>query len=88
MSRDFTHGYGPVEYLTRFADNGHYTATVKLFHALEMKSGTTVLIRVWTDYGRPELEKEHFFVGRLNKAKQMLTVADIAVDNGMVITKA
>jgi hypothetical protein len=88
MSRDFTHGYGPVEYLTRFACNGHYTASIKLFHALEMKSGTTVLVRVWTDYGRPASEREYHFIGRLNKAKQSLSVVDISVRNGVAVTKA
>lgn len=88
MSRDFTHGYGPVEYLTRYTDAGCYSATLKLFHSLEMKSGTTVLVRTWTDYGRPGLEKEHFFVGRINKAKQTLSVGNIFVSNAKNITKA
>lgn len=88
MSRDFTHGYGPVEYLTRYTEGGCYSASLKLFHSLEMKSGTTALVRVWTDYGRPGLEKEHFFVGRLNKAKQTLSVGNIFVSNAKNITKA
>lgn len=88
MSRDFTHGYGPVEYLTRYAGDGHYSASIKLFHALEMKSGTTVLVRIWTDYGKPASEREHFYIGRLNKAKQTLQVADISVRNGVAVTKA
>lgn len=88
MSRDFTHGYGPVEYLTRYSEDGCYSASIKLFHALEMKSGTTVLVRVWTDYGRPGVEKEHFFVGRLNKAKQTLSIGNIIVSNNKSIKKA
>lgn len=88
MSRDFTHGYGPVEYLTRYSDDGCYSASIKLFHALEMKSGTTVLVRVWTDYGRPGLEKEYFYIGRLNKAKQSLSVGNVFVSSSTSVTKA
>jgi len=77
VSRNFTNGYGPQEYLVRHAVTGVYIVKVKLFASPETAYGTTVLVNIWTDFGRPVKEKESTCFVRLEKAKQVETVARI-----------
>jgi len=76
MSRDFTSGYGPVEYLLKGAKVGKYTIMLKLF-ASNRVGGTTVSLKIWTDFGRPQKEQEFTYTVRLEKIKQTVTVANV-----------
>jgi len=53
LSRNFTHGYGPQEYLIRSAEPGQYLIGVRLFSSMSKYSGTTILLWITTFYGEP-----------------------------------
>jgi len=69
-SRNFTHGYGPQEYLLRCAQAGSYIVSVKLYSSMSKYTGTTVLLWVWTNYGDPKKERKELVVRRLEKDRE------------------
>jgi len=77
LSRNFTSGYGPEEYLVRTALKGTYKIFVKLFHSQVYASGTTVCVRIFTNFGRPGREQYKVFNVRLEKVKQEIHVANV-----------
>jgi len=77
LSRNFTNGYGPQEYLVRNALLGEYVVKVRLFASPENSFGTTVCVKIWTDFARLDMETESTCFVRLEKAKQVETVATI-----------
>jgi len=58
LSRDFTHGYGPQEYVVRTALLGTYKIFLRLFSSMQKFTGTTVLVKISTFYGHPLKENE------------------------------
>ena len=60
MSRNFTHGYGPVEFLLRKALSGRYTVAVELFSSMKKVTGTTVAVKIWTHFADPSKVKFSF----------------------------
>jgi len=76
MSRNYTNGYGPQEYLVRQALPGEYKVAVRLFASPE-RFGTTVCVKIWTNFGRPLKEREATCFVRLTTPKQFETVAKI-----------
>jgi len=76
-SRDFTRGYGPIEYVIRNAVAGTYNIQVKLFDSMKMFYGTTVLVQIWTNYGRPGQENCRVFTVRLEKDKEVFPIANV-----------
>jgi hypothetical protein len=77
-SRDMSKGYGPCEYLLKRAPNGEFKISTKLFATLERPTGTTVSVTVFTDFGRPGLEKEQSFIYRIQKEKEIVNVCTIS----------
>ncbi len=56
VSRDFTQGYGPEEYMVRKAAHGVYTIEANYFgsRATTLLGPVTVQVDVLTNFGRPE----------------------------------
>lgn len=77
LSRDFTKGYGPEEYMVKTALKGKYQVMIRMFQSLERIGGTTVVVRVYTNFGRPGLEKEYVSTLRVSKPKETVQVATI-----------
>jgi len=77
LSRNFTHGYGPQEYITRQAQMGTYSVGVKLFSSMNKYTGTTVLVNIATNFGDPEKEEQKWYCVRLENDKEMHHVAKI-----------
>jgi len=77
ISRNFSHGYGPQEYLTRFAQSGIYQVNVKLFSSMAKYTGTTILVWIWTHYGNPKKEGKKLHVFRMTKDREERHVANI-----------
>jgi hypothetical protein len=50
---------------------------VKLFHSQIYASGTTVCVRIFTNFGRPGREQYKVFNVRLEKIKQEIHVANV-----------
>jgi len=77
LSRDFTGGYGPEEYLLKRAIPGEYKVYIKLNGGIERKTGTTVLVKIFTHFAKPNKERIEKNVVRLDQKKQVLQVATI-----------
>jgi len=77
LSRDFTKGYGPEEYLVRTADIGTYKVFVKLFNSFMRYTGTTLQVRIWTHFNNPHKEQEHIYTLRLQNDSELHNVAEI-----------
>ena len=78
VSRDFTQGYGPEEYLLRRAMPGLYKIETNFFGstAQELIGAVTLQVDVFTHYGRPDEERQSITL-RLKDAKETISVADI-----------
>jgi len=77
MSRNFSHGYGPVEYLMRYAQAGIYHVSVKLFSSMQKYTGTTIFVQIWAFYGNPTKEQLQCYTVRLEKDRESHHVASI-----------
>eukprot|EP01122_Echinamoeba_exundans_P015639 TRINITY_DN751_c0_g1_i1.p1 TRINITY_DN751_c0_g1~~TRINITY_DN751_c0_g1_i1.p1 ORF type:complete len:1825 (-),score=361.56 TRINITY_DN751_c0_g1_i1:2120-7570(-) len=80
LSRNFTHGYGPVEYLLKRAPSGTYKVMVNLFHSLPLQSGTTVRISIYTDFCSAASESSIHRVVLLKQLREVVEVAEIVVN--------
>jgi len=60
LTKDFTNGYGPEEYLLKKAPRGTFKVLAKL--NTEQVKNCIVCIRIYTNFGRPQLEKEKVVV--------------------------
>jgi len=78
ISRDFTGGYGPEEYLIRKAIPGEYIFRVKVFSPLvqTQTGGVTVFVTITLNAGRSNAE-EKYIVVRLTKPKEVVEVAKV-----------
>eukprot|EP01126_Amoeba_proteus_P024524 TRINITY_DN24697_c0_g1_i1.p1 TRINITY_DN24697_c0_g1~~TRINITY_DN24697_c0_g1_i1.p1 ORF type:complete len:756 (-),score=204.11 TRINITY_DN24697_c0_g1_i1:45-2312(-) len=77
LSRDFTGGYGPEEYMIRKAPHGKFSISVCLFSSMAKYTGTTVLVKIFTHFGSPKEEKEENYSLRLYKDREICTVATV-----------
>jgi len=77
LSRNFSHGYGPMEYLLRHAQPGYYKIYVKLFSSMNKYTGTTVLLWVYTHFGDPNKEELQLSTFRLEKDREERHVAEV-----------
>jgi len=79
LTKDMSRGLGPEVYQIKNAVLGCYTVYIKLFAA----RGRTVLqpvtarVKVFLNYGIPELERDSVFVVQLEKEKERVDVAKI-----------
>jgi hypothetical protein len=78
VSRDFTQGYGPEEYMIKRARHGMYEVKTNFYGSRSQKVAGAVTLQVdlFTNYGR-ENEKRRSVTLRLTENKETFTVADI-----------
>ncbi len=75
LSRDFTDGYGPEEYMLRRAMDGTYDIKVDYFSssAPALTGSVTLQAVVFTDYGRPN-EKRQAITVRLRESDDVIDI--------------
>jgi tetratricopeptide (TPR) repeat protein len=78
VSRDFTRGYGPEEYMIRKARTGTYEIKTNFYGSSSQKiaGAVTLQVDVFTNYGRAD-EKRRSVTLRLKDKKETFTVADV-----------
>jgi len=78
VSRDFTQGYGPEEYVLRKAMHGEYTVQTNFYgsSAQSMIGAVTLQLDIYTNYGRPNEQKKSVTL-RLTERKETFTVGTI-----------
>lgn len=92
VSRDFTRGYGPEEYMIKAAMPGCYKIQAKYFSnsRQDMSGATTLLLTLSTDFGRPETAEHRLTAVRLSSNKSIIDVGEFTVPetkNGNTKTK-
>ena len=85
VSRDFTQGYGPEEYVLRRAMPGVYKVRCKYYGSSQqtLVGPATVTAVVITNYGRPN-ERRQTLTLRLDKVKDMVDVGEVTIGGGAV----
>ncbi|HPD16779.1 MAG TPA: VIT domain-containing protein [Planctomycetota bacterium] len=78
VSRDFTQGYGPEEYLLKKAMPGMYTIQANYYgsSAAQLIGAVTLQVDVFTNYGRPNEQRKSLTL-RLTEKKETFTVGQI-----------
>lgn len=78
VSRDFTNGYGPEEYLLRKAMHGTYKVQAKYYgsRAADLLGPVTIQLEIITNFGRPN-EARKTITLRLTTKKEMIDVGVI-----------
>jgi hypothetical protein len=78
VSRDFTAGYGPEEYMVRRAANGMYKIEANYYgsRATRLIGAVTVQVDVFTHFGRPN-ESHKSLTVRLKEAKETVLIGQI-----------
>ena len=78
VSRDFTQGYGPEEYILKKAMPGAYTIEANYFGSSAPKLIGTVTLQadIYTHYGRPD-EQHKAITLRLEDNKETVKVGEI-----------
>jgi Ca-activated chloride channel family protein len=84
ISRDFTTGYGPEEYLVRKAVKGTYTVRAKYFanHQQSLTGATTIMVHIYKYYGQPNQQKEIVTL-RLSSNQEMIDVCKVEFSDDM-----
>lgn len=79
VSRDFTQGYGPEEYVLKKAVSGEYLIQANYYGSSTqtLTGPATVKAVVFTNWGRPNEERQEITL-RLDAVKSAVTVANIA----------
>ncbi|MBN9417246.1 MAG: DUF2135 domain-containing protein [Candidatus Eremiobacteraeota bacterium] len=80
VSLDFRQGYGPEEYVLRKAMPGDYEIKAHYYgsHQQTLTGSCTILVTVFTDYGRPQ-EKRQLLTLRLDRPASEETVGKITI---------
>ena len=78
VSRDFTRGYGPEEYILRRSMRGVYTVRTKFYgsSAAKLIGAVTLQVTIFTNYGRPNQRRKAITL-RLTDKKETFTVGKI-----------
>lgn len=78
VSRDFTDGYGPEEYLIKKGMYGVYKIQANYYgsRAPSLVGAVTLQVEVFTNYGRPN-EKRKAITLRLTEKKEVINVGEI-----------
>lgn len=81
VSRDFTQGYGPEEYVLRRALPGVYKIRCRYYGSSQqtLLGPATVTATVVTNFGRPG-EKRQALTLRLDKVRDMVDIGEIRID--------
>ncbi|CAF1410641.1 unnamed protein product [Rotaria sordida] len=82
ISRDFTTGYGPEEYLVRKAVKGIYTVRAKYFanHQQSLTGATTIMVHIYKYYGQSNQQKEIVTL-RLSSNQEMIDVCKVEFED-------
>ena len=80
VSRDFTRGYGPEEYMLKKAMEGKYVIKSNYFSSsrASLTGPTTLLLSIFTNYGRPNQTLQKSLI-RLQEAKDNNVIGSITV---------
>jgi tetratricopeptide (TPR) repeat protein len=80
MSKDFTQGYGPEEYLLKKLMPGQYTVKANFYGNRDQRllGPTTVQATVITHYGRPDEQRQSLTL-RLKDAKDMVEIGKVTL---------
>ena len=83
VSRDFTRGYGPEEYVLRRAVPGAYQIKAHYFgsHQQRLCGPCTVTVNVFTNYCRPD-EQRQVMTLRLEESGADFLVGEVAIQGG------
>jgi len=79
MSKDFSGGYGPLEYSIRNSREGNFEIRVSYFSPKQvvlMGGEITVSVKIFTNWCRPN-ERQYVKTIRLSKPKDRISVAKI-----------
>ncbi|CAF1321913.1 unnamed protein product [Rotaria magnacalcarata] len=78
LSRDFTTGYGPEEYLLRKAAKGTYIVRTQCYanHEQSLTGATTIMVHIYKYYGQSNQQKEIVTL-RLNSNQKMNDVCKV-----------
>ncbi len=78
MSKDFTNGYGPEEYMIKKALKGKYVIKANYYgnNSARMLGPVTLKVSIFTNYGRKN-EKEKVIILRLKNRKQVINVGKV-----------
>ncbi|MFC1524513.1 VIT domain-containing protein [Thermodesulfobacteriota bacterium] len=81
VSRDFTQGYGPEEYVLKKALPGTYIIKAHYYGSSQqtVSGACTVIVTVFTNYGR-ESEKQQVLTLRLKQPNDDVVVGEITID--------
>ncbi len=81
MSKDFTQGYGPEEYIIKRAMPGKYRIAANFYGSSQQKltGATTVQATVITNFGRPNEQRKNITI-RLTKQKEVIEFGNIVFD--------
>jgi hypothetical protein len=81
VSRDFTQGYGPEEYVLHRAYPGAYAVKAHYYgsHQQMISGSCTVIVDVYTNYGRAS-EKHEVLTLRLDQPSDEVTVGEVTID--------
>ena len=84
VSRDFTQGYGPEEYVLRRAYPGVYKIKAHYYgsHQQKLTGACTVIVTVFTNYGRAD-EKKQVLTLRLEKPRDQVEVGAITIEGSV-----
>lgn len=79
VSRDFTRGYGPEEYLLKKAMKGKYAIRVKYFsnRAPKLSGSVTLQVDIFTNFGRSNATHQSITL-RLRRSKEIINVGAIS----------
>jgi tetratricopeptide (TPR) repeat protein len=82
ISKDFTGGYGPEEFVVKKALNGKYLIQVNYFGTREQTlfGPTTVQAELYTNYGKPNQKKREITL-RLKENKEVIDIGTLAFTN-------
>ena len=82
ISRDFTGGYGPEEYMIHNAPKGKYKIKAHYFasHAVELLGAVTVQADVYTNYGRPNQKRQSLTFPLKEDGKEVYDIGEITFE--------
>lgn len=81
MSRDFTGGYGPEQFILKAPKKGTYTVKAHFYgtRSQKVKTQTTLQLRFITDFGKPS-EKSERVTLQLKPKSEVVTVGEFQVE--------
>ncbi len=82
ISRDFTQGYGPEEYLLHAAMPGNYTIQANYYGSSQqtLTGATTLLATIYTHFGRAN-EQHRTIALRLSQTKEVVDIGTVLISH-------